>query len=240
MQLPPSRSSGHEQAKPRSQPPPSRSGGGEQAKPQSQLPPSHSGSHKQAQRFQSAPVAQSDDHIPPHLMASSGIVGSQPGSTTIAPTQKQKQTVASKPEDSSNLSEEDDSHERELALSSSVKGSDFRATTKVHFVFTRLPEIDITLFQSLLKAKAEDKPRKHATVNDLPTGANKNAAWAQLVIPNFMDLILAGEHPWIIADDVIISTLQNVWDHIYSSNLEFTIEWFNVPFELVSHIITIL
>ena len=109
-----------------------------------------------------------------------------------------------------------------------------------YIFFTRLPEIDATLFQSLLKSKAEDKPRKHATVNDLPTGANKNAAWVQLVIPNFMNLILAGEHPWIIADNVIISTLQNVWDHVYSSNLEFTIEQFSVPFELVSHIITIL
>jgi hypothetical protein len=69
------------------------------------------------------------------LTASSGIVGSQPGSTTIAPTQKGKQTVASKLEDSSSLSEEDDSRERELALSSPVKGSDFRATTKVHLFY---------------------------------------------------------------------------------------------------------
>ena len=107
-------------------------------------------------------------------------------------------------------------------------------------LFTRLPEIDVTLFQSLLKSKAEDKPRKHATVNDLPTSANKNAAWAQLVIPNFMNLILAGEHPWIIADDVIISTLQNVWDHVYGSSLEFMVERFSVPFELVSPIIIVL
>ena len=106
--------------------------------------------------------------------------------------------------------------------------------------FTRLPEIDVTLFQSLLKSKAEDKPRKHATVNDLPTSTNKNAAWVQLVIPNFMNLILAGEHPWIIPDDVIISTLQNVRDHVYGSSLEFTIGRFSVPFELVSRFIIVL
>ena len=103
-----------------------------------------------------------------------------------------------------------------------------------------MPEIDITLLQSLLKSKAEDKPRKHATVNDLPTGANKNAAWVQLVVPNPMNLILAGEHPWIIADDVIISTLQDVWDHVYGGSLEFTIERSTVPFELVSLIIIVL
>ena len=85
----------------------------------------------------------------------------------------------------------------------------------------------------------ETKPqsRRRASFHDLPKGANQDAAWTQLVIPNFINLILAGEQPWIITDDVIVAELQNIWDHVYGMRLEFMIEKGTVPFELVSHII---
>jgi hypothetical protein len=91
----------------------------------------------------------------------------------------------------------------------------------------------------MVKVKAEpsdNKSRQRASVQNLPKGANQDAAWTRLVIPNFINLILAGEQPWIITDDVIVAELQRVWDHVYGMKIEFTIEKGTVPFELVSYI----
>jgi hypothetical protein len=57
-----------------------------------------------------------------------------------------------------------------------------------------------------------------------------------LVIPNFIHLLLAGEQPWLIGDDVIISELQKVWDHVYGRKVPFTIKKGTVPFDLVSNV----
>ena len=91
--------------------------------------------------------------------------------------------------------------------------------------------------QSILRAKADQdtKSRKRATIQNLPKGANHNMAWTRLVIPNFIHLLLAGEQPWIIGDDVIILELQKVWNHVYGRKIPFTIKKGTVPFELVSH-----
>jgi hypothetical protein len=86
----------------------------------------------------------------------------------------------------------------------------------------------------------DTKPRKQASVQDLPKGANENTAWTRLVVPNFINVILTGEQPWVITDDVVIAELQSVWDHVYGMKVEFTIEKGTAPFELVSHIGTIL
>ena len=57
-----------------------------------------------------------------------------------------------------------------------------------------------------------------------------------MVIPNFLNLILAGEQPWLIADNTIISELQRVWNHVYGNRVSFTIEKKSVPFELVRYV----
>ncbi len=77
------------------------------------------------------------------------------------------------------------------------------------------------------------KSRKRATIQDLPEGANNDSAWTRLVIPNFIRLLLAGEQPWLIGDDIIISELQNIWDHVYGRKIPFTIQKGTVPFDLV-------
>jgi hypothetical protein len=82
--------------------------------------------------------------------------------------------------------------------------------------------------------KSEGKACKRSTFEDLPKGTNVDAAWTRLIIPNFINLILAGDQPWIITDDTVISELQRVWDHVYGRKVEFTIEKGTVPFELVS------
>jgi hypothetical protein len=51
-----------------------------------------------------------------------------------------------------------------------------------------------------------------------------------------MNLVLAGEQPWMISDDLIIAELQRVWDHVYGMKVEFAIEKGTVPFDLVSFI----
>lgn len=61
----------------------------------------------------------------------------------------------------------------------------------------------------------------------------------QLVIPNFIRLLAAGDQPWLIGDDAIISALQNVWNHVYGNKLQFTIERNTIPFDLVRFLFTI-
>jgi hypothetical protein len=70
-------------------------------------------------------------------------------------------------------------------------------------------------------------------MHDLPYGSNKNQAWAKLVVPNFIRLIMAGDHPWFISDETIISTLQKVWKFVYGQSIPFEIQKGTVPFELV-------
>ena len=61
----------------------------------------------------------------------------------------------------------------------------------------------------------ESKHHKWASVLDLPEGANDEAAWTRLVIPNFINIILASKDPWIITDDTVVLELQRVWNHVY-------------------------
>ena len=185
--------------------------------------------------------------FPPQTTASSGLVASKPSSKVVGPTQKKNPSGASKNPGLEDLavetntkgfggiSEEDDSLEKKAAMSSPMKGGELRSTTKVWTFYAA--GCCLTLFKSLLKFKGEQseiKLRKQATFQDLPKGANEDAAWTRLVIPNFINLILAGKQPWIITDDAIIAELQRVWDHIYGMKVEFTIEKGTVPFELVS------
>lgn len=67
-----------------------------------------------------------------------------------------------------------------------------------------------------------------------------DTAWAQVVIPNFVNIILAGDQPWVISDDAVITQLQSIWDHIYGMKVEFTIKKGTAPFDLVIIFNTIL
>jgi hypothetical protein len=78
------------------------------------------------------------------------------------------------------------------------------------------------------------KPRKRATIQDLPVGANDDNAWTHLVIPNFIRLIMSGEQPWFIGDDTIVSDLQDVWNHVYGRRVRFEVKRSTVPFNLIS------
>jgi len=95
--------------------------------------------------------------------------------------------------------------------------------------------------QSIVKAQVHQdaKPRKsRLTIQDLPDGANDDSAWSRLVVPNFIHLIMSGEQAWLIDDDVIISELQDVWNHVYGRRVRFNIKRGTVPFELVSFLLT--
>lgn len=59
-------------------------------------------------------------------------------------------------------------------------------------------------------------------------------AWARVVIPNFINLVLSGDKPWISCEKDILPLLQDVWDHTYGCKLIFKIHKGTVPFELVS------
>ena len=82
----------------------------------------------------------------------------------------------------------------------------------------------------------ERKPRKRATIQNLPVGANDDNAWTRLVIPNFIRLIMSGEQPWFIGDDTIVSDLQDVCNHVYGRRVRFEIKKGTVPFDLVSFV----
>jgi len=211
-------------------------------KPQSNGP-AHSGGPGQSQSqdigsFQSGSAVQSDANFTFALRTtSSGIVTSKPSSKAVGPQMKKKTVPDAEPDNLGGLSAEDDSREKEMALSSPMKGGELRAT-KVRLLLS-ISSNGFILFQSLVKVKAEQvdtKSRKRATAQDLPKGANEDTAWTRLVIPNFVNAILAGEQPWVVTDDAVIAELQSVWDHVYGMKVEFTIEKGTVPFELVSHI----
>ncbi len=78
------------------------------------------------------------------------------------------------------------------------------------------------------------------SIQDLPSGANDDAIWTRHVIPNFLNLILAGEHSWLIADNIIITALQSVWNHVFGNRVPFTIEKKSAPFVLVSPVSTMI
>ena len=78
------------------------------------------------------------------------------------------------------------------------------------------------------------KPRQRATIQNLPVGANDDNAWTRVVIPNFIRLIMSGEQPWLIADDTIVSDLQNIWNYVYGRRVRFEVKKGTVPFDLVS------
>jgi hypothetical protein len=79
---------------------------------------------------------QSDFIFPSRTTASNGIVAAKPSSTVVGPSHKRKPTskLADPDQDDFRMSEEDDSLEKELAMSSPVKGCELRAAMKVvHF-----------------------------------------------------------------------------------------------------------
>ncbi len=170
--------------------------------------------------------------FPPRMTASSGIVTSKPSSKVVDPNKESK--VSDSEQDGGRLLAEDDSREREMAMSSPMKGFELRSTKVCHLCVAGNVFIP---FQSLVKVKSEksdSKPRKRATVQDLAMGANEDSAWTRLVVPNFINIILADEQPWVITDGVVIAKLQLIWDHVYGMKVQFTIEKGTAPFELVS------
>jgi hypothetical protein len=139
------------------------------------------------------------------------------------------------------LSDEDDSLEREVAMSSPFKGTELQAAKKVCGMHMFTINSQLKFSQSIIKVQAnqETKSRKRATMQDLPPGSNHENAWTRLLVPNFIRLIMAGEHPWVIDDSVIISDLQAVWNHVYGRRVPFEIKRGTVPFDLVRFLFSI-
>ena len=83
----------------------------------------------------SGSVVQSDTNLtlPLRTTASSAIVASKPSSNTVRSKEKKRESnVLDSEEDGGGLSVEDDSHEKEMAMSSPMKGSELRSK-KVSF-----------------------------------------------------------------------------------------------------------
>jgi hypothetical protein len=123
---------------------------------------------------------------------------------------------------------------------SPLKGSDLRVA-KVYSLY--YSNVIWSSSQSNVEAQTDQDGRvrsKHATNQDLPEGANKDAAWTRLVVPNFIRLLLAGEQPWLIGDDVFISELQKVWNHVYGRSLPFIITKGTASFKIVSNLSCLL
>ena len=83
------------------------------------------------------------------------------------------------------LENEDNTLERQEAISSPVKKTEFQAAAKVNAIhFNYLKYVQFPL-QSLIKSK-KHKPK----LMDLPPGANNNNIFAKIVFPNFIGLFL--------------------------------------------------
>ena len=75
--------------------------------------------------------------------------------------------------------------------------------------------------------------RKAARCRDLPTGANDGDAWRAIVIPNFINLNLCGDIPWV-DEHTIESTLRIVCKHTYGDRVNIDVRRGSVAHELVS------
>jgi hypothetical protein len=172
----------------------------------------------------------------PKAAAASQPMGPKPNSSQVTTAAGEDDQDSDEELAVGGMLDEDDSQERELAMLSPLKGSELRAAKKVHFYL--FSEHELTFSQSILKANTDQdaKSRKRATIQNLPEGANNDSAWTRLVIPNTIRLLLAGEQPWVIGDDVIISELQKVWDRVYGRKIPFTIKKGTVPSELISNL----
>jgi hypothetical protein len=75
--------------------------------------------------------------------------------------------------------------------------------------------------------------RKAARILDLPAGANDSDAWRSVVIPNFINLNLCGETPWV--DELTIeATLKLVCKHTYGNRVNIDVKQGSAAHELVS------
>ena len=77
--------------------------------------------------------------------------------------------------------------------------------------------------------------RKAAWHADLPAGANDGDAWSLVVMPNFIDLNLCGEIPWV-DEHTIESTLKLVCKHVYGDRVEIDARRGSAAHELVCNL----
>jgi hypothetical protein len=86
----------------------------------------------------------------------------------------------------------------------------------------------------LIALKEEkDVKRKAARHSNLPAGANDGDAWRLVVIPNFINLNLCGDIPWV-DERTIETTLNLVCKHAYGDRVKIDVQRGSVAHELAS------
>jgi hypothetical protein len=80
------------------------------------------------------------------------------------------------------------------------------------------------------------KSRKVWKIEDLPAGSNTDNEWKSIIVPNFINLVLAGDEPWTTNDKLLIPMLQQVWSKTHGPGREksFEIKVNTAPWQLVS------
>ena len=91
----------------------------------------------------------------------------------------------------------------------------------------------------LIKSRGVTRKQRPA-VDRLPLGATSDDAWSRVVIPNFINLVVSGDNPWMSNEADIAPLLQKVWDCTYGSKIPFMIQKGTVPFDLISDAIIMI
>ena len=151
------------------------------------------------------------------------------------------------------MGEEDDTLEKEAAMSSPMKGSESREVCKARIHYLTVGDrLTACVFQSLIKAKVKQEPAqeegkvkqepaqepgkqriKRARLEALPVGANLKNVFSRKVIPLFLVLAHSGEAPWLLNERDIEPLLQEAWNKVYLQSLPFETSKGTVPYELV-------
>jgi hypothetical protein len=82
---------------------------------------------------------------------------------------------------------------------------------------------------------AGSKSRKVWKIEDLPAGSNTNNEWQSIIVPNFINLVLAGDEPWTSNDKLLIPMLQQIWSKTHGREMSFEIKVNTAPWQLVSN-----
>lgn len=116
------------------------------------------------------------------------------------------------------FSEEDESEDRQAALSSPIKGKQVMSSS-VSIGLSSFQDVALIRLQNLVKIEEpthQGRKEKFTNVN-LPTGSQDS--WRTAVIPRYYLYIGSRDDIWSISDHVAIDLLQKIWDYVYGARI---------------------
>ncbi|KAI0244989.1 hypothetical protein BJV78DRAFT_1289749 [Lactifluus subvellereus] len=110
--------------------------------------------------------------------------------------------------------DEDETEEREHALSSPIKGNQRLSSAGIVKV-----TVGAASPVSRSKHSAANRRKDKYTNSDLPPGCKENNVWRCTLIPTYIQYMSNQKNAWGIQDDDAIVILQGIWDYVYGARV---------------------